>query len=637
MNRVYSSAMIIILALVLCTAVLALGAVTPDLAFISFSLAASMGVLWAGKLLTSGECFWKKSPMNLPVGLFALYALVRYSFSKFEYEARVELFQIGACTLVYFVAANSFHHRSDRTILVWTLMGLAVFESSYGLWQFATNSDAVFVWTRPASYKGRASGTYICPNHLAGFLEMALAMILARVTVVRRETNSLQQSAIVKIFMAYVALMAALGILFSFSRAGWITTFAGMVLLAAWAASGPKANWMRYTGLALALALLVGIISTLDPVQNYVFRTLRQAKPDPGMNLRDSTIGGRTLMWGGALKIFRENPVLGTGGGSWQWEYQKYRHQFVLNHSEYAHNDILNLASDYGAIGFVLIAMMFSGFYRQARWFTRAEHPSETRAFALGAIVAVTILLIHSWFDFNMHIPANALLMATILGFTAAVPDREERFVRVRLSNPVKYLIALGTLVAIGAGGWAFAKVARASLLTDLGESAKKYLDYPVAIDHLNRATALDPRFPLPWIRLGDVYRSQARWRLGPEKQQERIALAQEAIAAYTRALALNPRRTEAILGLGGAFELANEPEKALRQYILATETDPSNSLTHFTLGRFYKERGEMKLAEASLRKAHTIVNESSIVLNLLEIDEERARQQTNDPATLPK
>jgi len=635
MNRAFASAMMLIMALVVCTSVLALGGVTPGLALPAFSLVALMGLLWAGRLLLGRAVYWKRSPMNWPVAAFLAYAMARYFFSPLEYDARVELFHVGACALVYFVASNQFHHRSDRTTLIWTLMAMSVFQAAYGLWQFGTNSDAIFMWVRPEGYRGRASGTYICPNHMAGFLEITLAMILARVAVVRREASSLERSVLVKIIMSFVAVMALFGIIFSFSRAGWVTTIIGLFLLAAWAGGkkgeGKRPGWLRFAAWAVIVALLLGVAWSLEPVRNYVLRTLRMDRGGTKLALKDVSLGGRTFLWSGTLKIISDHPIIGSGAGSWQWQYQKHRHPFVVAHSEFAHNDILNLTSDYGGAGLILIALVLARFYRHAAWLCRPEHPSEIRSFAVGAIIAVTILIIHSWFDFNMHIPANALLMAAILGFTAALPDKKERFNRILLTPSRRFGLAFLLLLFIGCGGWFYSRTALASIYTDLGQLAKAQLDYTAALDYFDRALDLDLKSPQPWLRVGDIQRNQSQLRFGPEKREERVALARQAVAAYTRALELNPYQTEALVGLGRAHELAEEPEQALKHLTRATEVSPSDPATHLALGHFHRAHGDPKRAEAAFRTVYSLQDNSSALNNLLELDALQERPQKQE------
>lgn len=627
MNRVFASAMIVIMALVVLLGVSLLGSVTPELALPSFALIALLGTLWAGRLIFGDAVYWKSSPMNWPVAGFVLYAIIRYTLSPIEYDARIELFQIGACALIYFIAINQFHHRFDRQALLWTLMALAVFQASYGLWQFGTNSDAVFRWMRPDAYRGRASGTYICPNHMAGFLEMALAMILAHVVVVRRASKSLEHSVLIKLGLLYVSIMALLGIIFSFSRAAWATTTVGILLLLGWGTTARRAKWMRYSITILCLVVLLGIAWSLEPVRQRILQTFRGKSGEVETALEDPSLGGRTYMWAGTLKILRQYPVFGSGGGSWQWLFQKHRHVFQITHSDYAHNDILQLASDYGIVGFGLMGLIFYGFYRHAYWLSRPAQPSEVRAFAIGAIVAVTVLLIHSWFDFNMHVPANAMLVATILGFTAAIPEREERYGRILLTPVARYFLAAGLLLLIGVGGCFFWRTAVASLYTDLGRTAKSELGYAAALEYFDRAKKLDPKSPHPWLRIGDTYRSQARWRLGPEKRAERIGLARQGAESYARSLALNPYQTEAHLGLGRAYDLIGEPDNALKHLVRATELAPANAYVFYTLGSYYREHGQLKQAEAAFRASHSLLQSVTTVNTLFDLQEEM--QQT--------
>src|SRR5205823_1103188 len=110
------------------------GGVTPEVAAPGYLLATLLGVMWAGGLFFGKEPTWGYSPMNLPVALFLAYAAGRYLTAPFEYEARVELFQVGVCGLIYFVCAAQFHRPSDRAIFLVALMVLAVFESGYCIW-----------------------------------------------------------------------------------------------------------------------------------------------------------------------------------------------------------------------------------------------------------------------------------------------------------------------------------------------------------------------------------------------------------------------------------------------------------------------------------------------------------------------
>src|ERR1051325_4056753 len=223
MSRVYAGAMISIMALCVFGATLPLGGVNPEVAAPGYLLAALLGILWATWVLFARAATWNYSPRLWPVALFLAYAAVRYFTSPFEYDSRVELFQVGVCALIYSVCATQFNRASDRAWLLVALMILALFESGYGIWQALSKSEAVLQWIKPAGYQGRASGTVIYPNLLAGFLELVLGLIVARAALVRRESQSLEKSVILKVLNVCAVLMVVAAIVLSRSRAGWVS------------------------------------------------------------------------------------------------------------------------------------------------------------------------------------------------------------------------------------------------------------------------------------------------------------------------------------------------------------------------------------------------------------------------------
>jgi hypothetical protein len=82
--------------------------------------------------------------------------------------------------------------------------------------------------------------------------------------------------------------------------------------------------------------------------------------------------------------------------------------------------------------------------YREARKSFVAEQGHFSRALHASAIAAVCGLLLHSWVDFNLHIPSNALLfllqayLATSPPLPSEVPTKRQRIgsrVRVPLEE----------------------------------------------------------------------------------------------------------------------------------------------------------------------------------------------------------
>ena len=118
------------------------------------------------------------------------------------------------------------------------------------------------------------------------------------------------------------------------------------------------------------------------------------------------------------------NPVWGVGPGHYDYRFRQYRPEQVQVRPVYAHNDFLNTLADWGVAGTALVAaawvFLYSGVWRTWR-FVRAsasdlgEKPSNKFAFVLGAALGLIALFCHSVVDFNMHIPANAILAIALM------------------------------------------------------------------------------------------------------------------------------------------------------------------------------------------------------------------------------
>ncbi|HEY2952499.1 MAG TPA: O-antigen ligase family protein, partial [Verrucomicrobiae bacterium] len=428
------------MALCLISAVVAFGGIAEENLAFPYALAILMALMWAGKALFASKVSWVRSPLQLPVLGFAAYAVVRYFTSPYEYDSRIELFQVGLYTMVYFLAACNFYRSRDRQIILAALMGLVVAESIYGLWQFSTRSDTVLYMDRGTEYTGRASGTYICPNHLAGFLEMVLGLLLARVALRRARTRDIEGSTLQKVFIVYAALMAIVGIIVSLSRGGWIATLAGLVLLMFWGEWRLRQVWPRIAVALVGIAALLLLTFKVDTVRERLAQSMDKNGPR-----RDLSLGGRTAVWNSTLAMIGEHPLLGTGPGTWKWYFPKHRDPQDQMEIDYAHQDVLHLISDYGFVGLALVSAIFVCFFWHVVRISRSENTSEQRSFAVGSGIAVASILVHSWLDFNLHIPANALLLVTIMGMTMGIDVKKE--VRTRVQMNLVSRIALGVFL----------------------------------------------------------------------------------------------------------------------------------------------------------------------------------------------
>jgi O-antigen ligase len=332
-----------------------------------------LGILWAIKLLTSPSVSWNKSFLHIPVAAFAAYAIIRYFTSPLEYQSRLELFRVLTCTLLYFVAAFNFHHRSDRAILVIVLLLLGIGESIFALGQVYTKATTLFGFPRYDYYYDRGSGTFFCPNHLAAFLEMVVGLAIANLTLNASAKKDLQNMVLQKVFLAFSIFVLMTGIVMTASRSGLIATILSLLVLLAWGGWNLRRFWHTMLVAGCGIVLLIGLVFKTEGLTNRLLGTYLHVKTaDTTEAIRHSTLGIRLKMWDSTVSMIREHPIFGSGGGTWEYFFPKHRTLDVAGNAEYSHNEFLNLLSDYGLIGFALIALGITCFYGHSYGLMRA-------------------------------------------------------------------------------------------------------------------------------------------------------------------------------------------------------------------------------------------------------------------------
>jgi O-antigen ligase len=88
---------------------------------------------------------------------------------------------------------------------------------------------------------------------------------------------------------------------------------------------------------------------------------------------------------------------------------------------DFAHNDYLQLLAELGLVGFAIGATLAFSVVRTAVRRAVISADPGARYFAVACAGALAAILLHSLVDFNLYIPANAMLLAWIAGMTAGV------------------------------------------------------------------------------------------------------------------------------------------------------------------------------------------------------------------------
>ncbi len=135
---------------------------------------------------------------------------------------------------------------------------------------------------------------------------------------------------------------------------------------------------------------------------------------------------------------------------------------------------------------------------------------------------------------------------------------------------------------------------------------------FPLAIEMLEKSTAIDPNYAPAWAYLGASYNSDAAFELGGREQYRR------AEAAYERALALRPNLLDAQMFLANLLVDTGKVEQAVPLLRDALRTNGNNAAAHWELGYAYRFAGMLDESVAECERARQLgqVKSNGSVLN---------------------
>jgi len=125
---------------------------------------------------------------------------------------------------------------------------------------------------------------------------------------------------------------------------------------------------------------------------------------------------GHGYSWWDILRIWQDFPLFGTGLGTFANISSMYKTTAAQSLFTYAHNDYLQLLSEVGLTGFICLSLLFILYFRRVLKMWLKRHNSYVVSLVLGGMASIFGMLVYCLLDFNLHIPANALLFFVIMG-----------------------------------------------------------------------------------------------------------------------------------------------------------------------------------------------------------------------------
>ena len=430
-------------------------------------------------------------------------------------------------------------------ILVALNVGLAISQSVL--------ESPFYFWQPGGSDESHAIGLFAHYNAFASFLNGTVFFFLSY-TFFGRNVAARWACALLSLGLIVTLVMSQ-------SRGGWLSFVVGgslwMVLLILFLKQR-RSKLLGIISIAVVLLGVGGIVSSVWVVQRITEKRVEKYEENTGRKVEAKVSdGGRVAFQQMGFEIFLDSPVV--GGGARAFSYRALEKwdpdtlELWMGDPEFAHNEFIQLLSDYGLVGFVLVlALLFiHGILGVINLVSEDDRDSGLSIWQLGAAGGLVAMLCQSYFSFIFHFPACVVLCAFQLAILASQSKEKPK------NRPVFRF----TELVIGIGG-----LGVAAALAFLGINfLKGYLLSKEAVQKLTAAESVEDVFTgLETLeKAGDrswdpksfeIVARRAMLEANTALQGNDPAVAEKfnlrAKAAFERSLELNPNFSAALAGL---------------------------------------------------------------------------------------
>src|SRR5487761_322025 len=336
-----------------------------------------------------------------------------FGLSAYSYATKMELLKWISYFVISFLAVETFRTTAQLKGIAIFLISLGFAVALFGIVQRLTFNGKLY-WFVLLPHPSEPFGPFVDRDHFAGFVELTAPIGLA---MLLHGTWRGEKAALLGLFTAVP--IAAL--VMSGSRGG-IAGFGFAIVVLAFASPWREIRIRRLLAFA-ALVVFAGTLmlwlGTNATIQRFEKLTASNISRDQRLSMDRDT-------W----KVFAGHPWAGTGLGTLETVFPQYESIYDARSVDHAHNDYVELLAETGTIGGILGLAFVALLLRQGITHLRLCEDPFNRAFHAGALAACCALLMHSFVDFNLHVPANALAFLLLAALVSAEMDEAQMAAR---------------------------------------------------------------------------------------------------------------------------------------------------------------------------------------------------------------
>jgi len=580
-----------------------------------------LAAVWLTGKISSARHVRRRTALDLPIIAFILLSASSLLYSPTTHSSLRALGMVVSFALFYFIVADVFVTKTARRRGIAALVAGGLVSAVIGIAQLA----GLMGWALP-EFPGnpqRIYSTFGNDSGLAGYLMIILPLEIGYVLAETRVAR--------KLFL-FGAVGATLFAIFACGTRGvWLSLGISLPIALVLSLSSAKLRPVLHRnrlhlGAACAILLIVFLVQSVVPGltsgDTSIFDRITSS-----FDLRQRGVNDRLRLWRSALSIFADQPIAGSGLGTFKYLTQEHQARYfarkagatLLVPTEIdtvrAHNDYLQLVGELGILGAIVVLW---GMYRTVRAATSHFRNTESGDEAMGLVALVASLVSVAFFaltNFPFHVVTHAAACAFVLALVVSAPghvrpgdserhiDEENRRKRLPLPWPrmlaasAVWIGSLALLCLLGRGYVADYMLARADSIEDHNsphiEALRKY----------ESAARLDPHNGTIRASLGVAYLVRNR------PTDARVNLEQSTKEYSSGKLCYN---------LGTAFDLENDLQNAVKYYENTVYLWPRFYDGYLRLGGALIRAGRYAEAKETLESALSWGPRKPVLLNNL-------------------
>ncbi len=549
---------------------------------------------------------------KLSIITFLLFGVVlittTFASKVFELSISETLFYAGLLLTSMLAFQITF---SDKKIFEWVILKIVVLGIAVSILYLIKES-----LTKNFGLGAQFAGPFQWHNQMAGFLSFLLPLSTVYGFLDKKH----------RIFWWGSSFALLVGLVFTYSRGGWISIISSSIIVLGFV------FWKKISLRKIIPLLIAGIITTILLVTIPQSQKLENRVKSIATEMTSSrSVSGQLRVTASsvALDILKDNPVTGSGPGTYGEAYYQYQKEPWL-YARHTHNHYLQIASEMGWLGFIsFLALIASVVYLLAKGVNTSAKDKKTLYLLTATYIGLLSAIIHNIVDVDWNVGGLAFMFWFLAGMSLGVVVKKEDLV-VLTGKPKALLSVFLSLTAI-VSLWYF------SFFTKIEAGKNLYLDgeYQKSYDTFSTARNLIPNSYSPYVYLGILDSSRNEWsssRNNFEKSQRgnpynAELLFQQAVMEKSignnpsellrKAVDLNPY-AEPKYYMELANELGEKDAKDLLREAVEERFPPNESYQGFRY--LYRATGMNKtLAEMSLAYAKLISKDKEEAIQKIE------------------